>query len=435
MTLRGLRIVNVDQDSAAQSLGLTAGDEIVSVNGHPVPDELALKFHLAEENVVLEIRKEDESINRIIADLSHGRSLGVRVEDFKTRTCNNACIFCFVDQLPPGARRSLRLKDDDYRLSFLHGNYITLTNLQESELDRIIHHALSPLYVSVHTTDPGLRTRILGRRKADELDRKIRKLISGRIRLHTQVVLMPGINDGSNLERTVLDLYGYYPGVNSIAIVPLGLSAHGKPRKVCAPVTPAYCREVIAQVTPWQMNFREECGQTFAYLADEFYLQGEVTLPGTDDYDNFAQIEDGVGMVRRFLDDFETEMRKRRRPKRSLNGTLVTGKLFKPVLTNSVRVLNERFGWDLRVLEAENHFMGKSITVAGLLAGRDILDALAGHIPGDFVIFPEEALSRTEGIFIDDLSPADISARIRRPATPGGRTVHELFVLLFERLF
>jgi putative radical SAM enzyme (TIGR03279 family) len=433
MTPRGLRILRVDQGSPAQCLGLTAGDEILSVNGHPVPDELALQFHLAEEDVVLEVRKEDRSISRIDADLSQGRPLGARVEDFKTRTCNNACIFCFIDQLPAGVRSSLRLKDDDYRLSFLHGNYITLTNLPDSELDRIIRHALSPLYVSVHTTDPDLRARILGRRKADNLDRKIRKLINGGIRLHTQIVLMPGINDGPNLERTVHDLYGYYPGVDSIAIVPLGLSEHGKPREVCTPVTPTYCGEVIAQVTPWQREFRDKCGQTFAYMADEFYLQGKVALPDTDHYDDFAQIEDGVGMVRRFLDDFEIETRRRRRPRRSLSGTLVTGKLFKPVLTDSVRLLNERFGCDLRVIEAENHFMGKSITVAGLLAGRDILDALAGREPGDFLIFPEEALSRTEGIFIDDLSAEDISMRIRRPAVPGGRTVHDLFVLLFER--
>ncbi len=434
MTSSGLRIVSVEEGSPARNLGLMPGDEILSVNGHPVPDELALKFHLAEEAVVLEVGKEDGSVIRIDADLSHGKSLGVRVEDFKTRTCNNACIFCFIDQLPSGVRRSLRLKDDDYRLSFLHGNYITLTNLPDSELDRIIRHALSPLYVSVHATDPDLRTRILGRRKADDLDRKIRKLLNGGIRLHTQIVLMPGINDGPHLERTVHDLYGLFPGVDSIAIVPLGLSEHGKPREVCTPVTPAYCREVIAQVTPWQLNFREECGYTFAYLADEFYLQGEVTLPDTYHYDDFAQIEDGVGMVRRFLDDFEIEMKRRRRCRRSLNGTLVTGKLFEPVLTDSVRRLNERFDWDLRVIEAANHFMGKSVTVAGLLAGRDILDALAGRETGDFVIIPEEALSRTEGIFVDDLTPEDISMRIRRPTLPGGRTVHDLFVLLFERL-
>ncbi len=433
MTARGLRIVGIDQDSPAQSLGLKVGDEILSVNGHPVPDELALKFHLAEEEVALEVRKPDRSISRIDADLSHGRSLGIKVEDFKTRTCNNACIFCFIDQLPSGVRSSLRLKDDDYRLSFLHGNYITLTNLSDRELDRIVYHALSPLYVSVHATDPGLRTRILGRRTADDLERKIRRLINGGIRLHTQIVLMPGINDGPNLERTVHDLYGYYPGVDSIAIVPLGLSDHGKPREVCAAVTPIYCRDAIAQVAPWQLKFRRETRKTFAYMADEFYLQGEVTLPDSDHYDDFSQIEDGVGMVRRFLDDFEIEMRGWRRLRRSLNGMLVTGRLFQPVLANSIRQLNERFRCNLRVIEAENRFMGKSVTVAGLLAGRDILEALTGREPGDFVIFPEEALSRTEGIFVDDLSPEDISMRIGRPAIPSGRTVHDFFVLLFDR--
>ncbi|NWG13189.1 MAG: DUF512 domain-containing protein [Acidobacteria bacterium] len=426
--------MSVEPGSFAQRLGLTAGDEILSVNGHPVPDELALKFHLAEEEVVLEVRKNGGSVKTVDVHLSPGRPLGVMVEDFRTLTCNNACMFCFVDQLPRGVRRSLRLKDDDYRLSFLHGNYITLTNVSDRELDRIIRQALSPLYVSVHATEPGLRTRILGRRRPDNLDHKIRKLVQGGIRLHTQIVLMPGVNDGQNLERTVSELYSDYPGVNSIAIVPVGLSEHGEPRQVCTPVTPAYCREVIAQVEPWQRKFRSERQRTFVYLADEFYLQGGVELPDAAHYDDFAQVEDGVGMVRRFLDDFEGGLKSRSVGKLPLDGTLVTGKLFRAVLAESVRLLNERFGFKLRVVASENLFLGRSITVAGLLAGRDIRDALVGGDPGDFVLFPQEALSRTEGVFIDDRTPEDIAAEIRRPVIPGGRTVHEFLALLFERL-
>jgi len=433
MSARGLRILGVDKGSPAESLGLAAGDEILSVNSYPTPDELALKFFLAEEQVLLEVRKATGATVRLQADVLPGSTLGVDVEEFRTRTCSNACLFCFINQLPPGARTSLRVKDDDYRLSFLHGNYITLTNLPEKELDRIIQQALSPLYVSVHATEVDLRTRILGRKKADDLAGKIRRLIDGGIRLHTQIVLMPGINDGGHLERTVFDLYGYHPGVDSVAIVPLGLSDHGRPKDIFTPVTASYCRDVIAQVAPWQARFRGETGRTFAYLADEFYLQGGMPLPGTAHYDDFAQIEDGVGMVRKFLNDFETEIRRRRKPRPRLCGTLVTGTLFYPILSECMSRLNDRIGSRLRTIEARNRFMGESITVAGLLAGQDILDALSSVDPGGFVIIPSEAISRPDGVFVDNLSPDDLAHRLGRPVYPCGRTMRDFFKLLNAR--
>ena len=433
MSARGLRILGVEKGSPAESLGLAAGDEILSVNSYPTPDELALKFFLAEEQVLLEVRKATGATVRLQADVLPGSTLGVDVEEFRTRTCSNACLFCFINQLPPGARTSLRVKDDDYRLSFLHGNYITLTNLPEKELDRIIQQALSPLYVSVHATEVDLRTRILGRKKADDLAGKIRRLIDGGIRLHTQIVLMPGINDGGHLERTVFDLYGYHPGVDSVAIVPLGLSDHGRPKDIFTPVTASYCRDVIAQVAPWQARFRGETGRTFAYLADEYYLQGGMPLPGTAHYDDFAQIEDGVGMVRKFLNDFETEIRRRRKPRPRLCGTLVTGTLFYPILSECMSRLNDRIGSRLRTIEARNRFMGESITVAGLLAGQDILDALSSVDPGGFVIIPSEAISRPDGVLVDNLSTDDLAHRLGRPVYACGRTMRDFFKLLTAR--
>ncbi len=294
MARSGIRITGVEYESPARELGLVPGDEILAINGHPVPDELALRFYLADERVRMDVRRAGGREVTFELDLPDGTGLGVKVEDFRTRTCNNACLFCFIDQLPPGVRDTLKVKDDDYRLSFLHGNYITLTNLPERELDRMIEQRLSPLYISVHATDPELRTHILGRRKVDDLDRKMRKLIQGGIRLHTQVVVMPEVNDGTNLEKTISDLYQFYPGVESVAIVPLGLSEHGTPKDTFAPVTAPYCCKVIAQVQPWQEKFRAGIGRTFAYLADEFYIQGGMPLPDADYYDDFAQIEDGV---------------------------------------------------------------------------------------------------------------------------------------------
>jgi putative radical SAM enzyme (TIGR03279 family) len=433
MSTGGLLILGVENGSPAERLGLAAGDEILSVNGHPTPDELALRFYLVEERLLLEIRKANGAAVRLPVDDLHGSALGVEVEEFRTRTCSNSCMFCFINQLPPGVRSSLRVKDDDYRLSFLHGNYITLTNLPDKELDRIIEQKLSPLYVSVHATEVDLRTRILGRKKADDLAGKLRKLIDGGIRLHTQIVLMPGINDGGHLERTVFDLYGYYPGVDSVAIVPLGMSDHGKSREVFTPVTAGYCREIVGRVTPWQAGFQRETGRTFAYLADEFYLQGGVPLPGTAHYDDFAQIEDGVGMVRKFLNDFETEIRRRRKPKPGLCATLVTGTLFYPILRECASRINDRFGLQLVTIEARNRFMGESITVAGLLAGRDILDAMTAVDPGSFVIIPNEAVSRPDGIFVDNLSPEDLARRLGRPVYASGRTMPDFFRLLTTR--
>ncbi len=430
MARSGVKIREVEPGSVGQDLGLLPGDEILTINGSPVQDELALKFYLAEEGLQLEVRRATGEEQVLEADIPEGESLGVSVEDFKTRTCNNACLFCFIDQLPPGVRPTLKVKDDDYRLSFLHGNYITLTNLPERELDRIIEQALSPLYVSVHATDTELRMKMLGRRKPDDLDRKIRKLTAGGIRLHTQIVLMPGINDGSRLEETVRGLRAYHPGVVSVAVVPLGLSGYGTTRERYRAVTAEFCREVITQARPWQEEFRSTIGRTFVYLSDEFYIQGGVELPGTGYYDDFAQIEDGIGMVRKFLSDFETELGRRRKVRPGLSGTLVTGRLFFPYLDDCTARLNEKFRAKLQVRQVENRFMGRDITVGGLLGGADIAEALSGTEAGDFVLIPHDAVSRVDGILIDNQTPEDVARRIGCPVFPAGRTVHDLFRLL-----
>lgn len=434
MLRRGVKICGVDRESPASAAGLAPGDEILAVNGHPVRDELALKFYLAEECVELEVLKASGRLELVGVDLAEGCALGVGAEDFGTRTCNNACIFCFINQLPPDVRQSLKIKDDDYRLSFLHGNYITLTNLPDKELDRIIEQGLSPLYVSVHATDPELRTRIMGRRRQDDLAGKMHKLVSGGIRINAQVVLMPRINDGAHLAKTVFDLYSYYPGVNSVAIVPLGLTERGAARGGLTLVTPRFCRQVIDQVSPWQNRFRREAGRGFVYLADEFYVQAGKTIPDAACYDDFAQIEDGVGIVRRFLEEFSCHLGRRRKRLPHLDGTLATGELFYPFLRKCAAQFNRKTGSNLKVVGVENRFMGKTITVAGLLAGRDFEQALRGRRLGNFVVIPNEAVSRLEGIFVDDLSPADLARRLGTPVLPSGPTMHDFFTLVCERL-
>jgi putative radical SAM enzyme (TIGR03279 family) len=432
MSKKGIRILEVKRGSEAEEIGLTSGDQILTVNGHEISDELALKFYLSEGDVDLCVRRSNEIEEHFEAHLSDGTDLGILVEEFQTQGCTNSCLFCFVDQLPSGVRPALKIKDDDYRLSFLHGNYITLTNLRTKELDRIVEQRLSPLYVSVHTTDAELRTRILGRKRADDLDGKLIRLVRGGIRLHAQVVLMPGVNDGTHLEKTVFDLYRLYPGVQSVAIVPIGLSDHGKPKSIFAPVTPAFSRKVIRQSMRWHEQFRSQIGRTFAYLADEFYIQGGEGIPGREYYDDFAQIEDGVGMVRVFLDEFETEISRRRRSRIGMRGTLVTGRLFYPTLQRCIERFNSRFGSGLQVCMTENRFLGRKITVAGLLAGQDILKALKSRDLGDFVVIPHEAVSRVDGILIDDFSLKDLSKHIGKPVYSSRRTVLDFFRLLCE---
>jgi putative radical SAM enzyme (TIGR03279 family) len=433
MSQKGIKILAVERGSLAESIGLAPGDRLLEADGHRIADELSLRFYLAGEIIDLLIQRTDGREERLEVDLSDRATLGVQVEEFRTRTCNNACLFCFVDQLPPGVRPSLRIKDDDFRLSFLHGNYITLTNLNTRDISRIIEHGLSPLYISVHATDPDLRARILGRKKADDLKRKIKKLVKYGIRLHAQIVLMPGMNDGKHLEKTVMDLHRYYPGVQSVAIVPLGLSDYGLPRDRLKPVTPAFCRRTIRQVKKWQDLFRSQTGKTFAYLADEFYIQGGVEIPEASHYDDFAQVEDGVGMVRSYLDAFESEWKRHRKLQLSLRGTLITGKLFYPILHTCISRFNRKFGSHLQVREAENIFMGKTITVAGLLAGQDILNVIGDEDPGDFIVIPHEAVSQTEGLLLDDFSLEDLSDSLGKPVFSSGPTVREFFRLLKKR--
>jgi putative radical SAM enzyme (TIGR03279 family) len=432
MRTRGLKILEVESGSAADAIGLEPGDRILSANGHDVSDELALRFYLSEELIDLCVRRSSGATEHFEIDTSDSIDLGITVEEFRTQTCNNACLFCFIDQLPKEVRSSLRVKDDDYRLSFLHGNYVTLTNLGEKDLTRIVEQRLSPLFISVHATDPQLRRKILGSKKADPLIAKLRRLVRGGIRIHAQIVLMPGINDGNHLEKTLFDLYRLYPGVQSVAVVPVGLSDHGNPKDRLKPVTPQYSRKLIRSAAGWQNQFRAETGCTFAYLADEFFLQGGVEIPDVPYYDDFAQIEDGIGMVRDFLDEFRRELSRRRRVRTFQPGTLVTGGLFFPILQQCMNQFNHKYGSRFTVRKIENRFLGQKITVAGLLSGKDILLSLKRKKLGKFLIIPSEALSRGDNILLDDLSITDLSERLGVPVYAGGRNMRDFFRLLFK---
>ncbi len=407
-----LQILEVEPDSLASRIGLQAGDEIVEVNGTPPKDVIDLQFQMANYGESMSLRTQRQTHEFVREEWE---SFGVEVEPIEPWVCDNDCVFCFVHQNPANTRRSLRIKDEDYRLSFLFGNYLTLTNVDDAELDRIVEQRLSPLYISVHATEPELRTRLLGNQSYDGLDGKLDRLTEAGIFLHCQIVLCPGLNDGIHLERTIADLARRYPSVQSVAVVPVGLTDHRENLPAVDPVTPAYARGTIRHVEPIQRRFERDRGSPFIFLGDEFYILAGQPLPDSAHYEAFPQIENGVGMVRTFLDDFESHVvaddaafdddaLKGAR----LVGTVCTGRLFHAYLDTCVR----RLGLDLKTVAVENKFWGAGINVAGLLTGSDFLAALKGRVHGDLVVLPSEAMIGDEGLFLDDMTVADVETEL-----------------------
>ncbi|HYY99773.1 MAG TPA: DUF512 domain-containing protein, partial [Pyrinomonadaceae bacterium] len=325
-------------------------------------------------------------------------------ENIAPRQCANECLFCFCKGNPPDARPALFFRDEDVRLSFLYGNYTTLTSITEDEMARVIEQRLTPQYVSVHATDLKVRALLLGvdERRADISD-KLRRMMAAGIEIHAQVVLCPEINDGEALRKTVRDLAAEHPRVRSVAIVPLGLTRYNTDERL-TPVTPEWCRQVIREVSALQRELRRELGTNFAFLGDEIYLRAGRSVPGRRHYGDYPQIEDGVGMVRSFREDFARLTRKlERRPPRdaaSLHGTILTGALFEPVLSELVGDLNGRFGSRLKVAAVENRYFGSEIVVAGLMTGECVA-AARGEIEGEFVVLPRTAHKSDEPVMLD----------------------------------
>ena len=322
---------------------------------------------------------------------------------------------CIRDS-PKGMRRSLYVKDDDFRLSFLHGNYITLSDLDEPALARIVEQRLSPLYVSVHATDPALRHELLGRpRHSAEILPRLERLAKAGIRMHAQIVLCPDLNDGDHLHRTVHELAPLYPSVATVAVVPVGLTRHRARLPALRTLTANEARTLVTTTTAWQDTFLDTLGSRFVFLADEIYLQAERPLPSAAHYEGFVVAEDGVGLVRRFEDDLARAVRRFRPPARPRVVPLVSGELYAPRLTRLLEPVASG-GLMVRVVPVPNEFFGRGITVAGLLTGQDIQRSLAA-LPsaGDAVLVPAVAVRDGEGVFLDDLTPADLAREVGAP--------------------
>jgi len=409
MEHRGGIIAAVAPGSVAAQAGLCPGDELLSINGHPVRDVIDVQFYGAEERLVLRLRREGQELERTV-ERAYDQPLGLEFVDplfDGIRLCNNHCPFCFLRQMPPGLRRSLYLKDDDYRLSFLSGNFITLTNLTPADWARLEEQRLSPLYVSVHATDPALRRRMLGNPRAPDVREQLRRLGEIGIQTHTQVVLVPGLNDGPALEQTVTDLGGLFPAVQSVAIVPVGLTRYQ--RGGLRPYTPAEAEALLDRVAPWQAEFRRRFGLTFVYPADEWFLLAGREVPPAEEYDGFPQIENGVGMVRDFLDEFANgEWRTAKSEWRGRQGVVVCGTLIAPLMRRVMEEFNELTGARLRVTAVENAFFGPTVTVSGLLTGQDVVATLRRQDLGGAVYLPCTMFDATGERTLDDMTREEI---------------------------
>ncbi|MFN7944453.1 MAG: DUF512 domain-containing protein [Blastocatellia bacterium] len=432
---KGIRIIEVETESLAEELELAPGDRVWTVNGRRVRDALDFRFLTAGEEVLtLEVIKENGEEWQVEVEKDEGERWGVEFEPMVPRQCGNDCIFCFIQQNPEGARPSLFVRDEDVRFSFMYGNYSTLTTIAKSEIERVIEQRLTPQYVSVHTTDPELRSYMLGVNRRDDLMEKLRHFIDHGIEIHAQVVLCPTINDGAHLIKTIHDLAALHPGVISTAIVPLGITDTHKYRDRLVPVTDEYCGEIIDLVTPVQKEMQARMGTPFAFLGDEFYIRAGRPVPSRPHYRivrghaaedaTYPQIEDGVGMVRQYLEDHRKRLSQLEKMRERgeftaaqawrINGTVATGLLFYPVLRDLVAEINERFGTRLHAVAVENVFFGRGVTVAGLLSGIDFVTA-AKQFRGDFLLIPPDCYRKPDLKFLDGLTVGELEVQLGWP--------------------
>ena len=397
-------ISSVRKNSLAEAAGIVAGDKLVAVGGAQVKDIIELSFYTTDYEVDLELEDKDGQRRQVHIDKYPDEDLGLEFEAAvfdKVSTCYNNCIFCFVDQMIPGMRKGLYVRDDDYRLSFLYGNFITLTNLKEEDFQRIIQTHMTPLYVSVHATDPQVRCEMMHNRFAGQLMEKLERLFAAGIEVHTQIVCCPGYNDGAILTKSFEDLYAQHPNVLTMAVVPVGITKYREGLHPLRTFTKEEAAALIDQVIPWQQQCREETGKTFIYLGDEFYLLAGREMPTAEWYDGFPQLENGIGLTRSFLDEWQDSLTNMGSYTGTSPAVIPVGESAYTVLKPLLDALNQQFGTDHRFVSVANQFFGGKVNVTGLLTAGDILRETKAL--GKRVILPAVVLNNDQ-LFLDDTS-------------------------------
>lgn len=401
----GVEIETIMQGSAAETEGLLPGDLLLSINGHRLNDGIDFMFYRNEPELNIGAVRKGKKMSLKVTPKETG-DIGITLKPFKIKRCTNNCIFCFVFQLPKGLRKSLYIKDEDYRMSFLYGNYVTLTNLSAQDKKRIAQQRLSPLYISVHSTNKVIRNTLLGNPKAGDVLKELKFLKENKIRMHVQIVLCPGYNDDKELQRTIRDLYGFHPYISSIAVVPVGITMHRK--QAIKPVEKEDASKALDIIDSFQKRFRKKHGVSVVYGADELYIKGGVNFPALSEYGELPQIENGVGMVPLFI----SQTKKIKAPQsagKKKTGLTFTGISFYPYLRKFTDRLLEKEGININVIPVENTFFGKAITVTGLLTGRDVIRELSDKTDGhECLLIPDVVFRDGEDVFLDDISRKDI---------------------------
>ncbi len=409
-----VEIANVKENSLAHSKGIEPGDKLLKINGLRPRDYIDYMNCVSAGQFELEIqKKKKKNSKKYTFNRSYGDEIGLEFASIvfdELLTCDNSCEFCFIDQQPPGLRDSLMCKDDDYRFSFLQGSFITLTNLNEEELERIVNNHLSPLYISVHTTNPDLRRKIMNNPRAGKIKQQLEFLAHHNIQFHLQLVICPGINDGSELDRTFADLQKFSESLLSIGIVPVGITSWREADNDLTPFNSEGAREILIQIEKWQDKYAQNQRENCIYAADEFYLLADKKIPKLDSYGSFPQLENGIGLTRLSRHNY---WKKRQiypdRIRESKHLEIITSKLgnkaLQPIWNDMKKIDNLK----LSVQVIDNNYLGEEVTVTGLLFGRDILDQISGKNCADIIILPE-VIFNDDGLTLDDYSQQDFQS-------------------------
>ncbi|MDR5586859.1 MULTISPECIES: DUF512 domain-containing protein [Clostridium] len=411
-------ITKVEEYSIAEEVGIEINDSLISINQTPIGDIMDYKFLSADEEIVLEIEKTNGEIWEIEIEKEYGEDIGLEfgggIMD-KAKRCSNKCIFCFIDQLPPGMRDTLYFKDDDSRLSFLQGNFVTLTNMKEEDIDRIIKYHISPINVSVHTTNPELRVKMLNNRFAGNILERLKRLTDSGITINAQIVCIPGINSGDELKRTIEDLYKLHPFVASVAVVPIGITKFREKLQHVKTFTKEQSAKEIEMVKELQDKFMKEVNEPFVRLSDEFYIVSGKEVPGNDFYRGYEQLEDGVGVVRYFNDVIDETLNDLDKNSKG-SFSIATGALaYEEIIKARDKILKKNPNIKLDVYKVINNYFGETITITGLLTGTDIINQLKGKINTKYLLMADcmfrkgyELADSSEQIMLDDLKIRDI---------------------------